>query len=107
MEEVDLEAQFLLEERGACLNIPHEQDRRYILQERLARRNPGRPECSGRCCFQLRPIPISGFNRNDLLRLGKSELERQHLAVRQGLIAFKLADPPANGIVSFAMPAEP
>src|SRR5229473_356753 len=106
MEKVDLEAQLLLEEGGARLNVPHAQDRRYILQERRARRSARRLGCSGRCRFQLRPTLISGFHRNDLLRHGKSELKRQYFAVGQRLVAFEPAYLPANRIVSFAMPAE-
>src|ERR1700688_2883347 len=106
MEEVDLEAQLLLEEGGACLNIPHAQDRRYILQERRARRTARRLGGFGRCRFQLRPALISGSHRTDLLRHGRSDLKRKYCAVGKRLVAFEPASPPANRIVSFAMPAE-
>src|SRR5271155_3354269 len=97
MEEVDLEAQLLLEEGGARRNIPHQQDRHHLPQEVLARRSAWRLGCSGRCRFQLSPSLISGFHRDDLLRRSESELQCQHFAVRQELIAFELANPPACG----------
>ena len=76
MEEVDLEAELLLEEGGAGRNIPHEQDRHHLFQELLARGSARRPVCSGRCRFQLRPTTISRFHRDDFLCHGERELQR-------------------------------
>src|ERR1700722_5789921 len=49
-----------------------------------------------RCRFQLRPTPISGFHRDDLLRPGKSELKRQYFTIGQSLVTFEPASPPST-----------
>src|SRR5262249_54614084 len=105
MQEVDRETERVLEKRGRCFHVGHEDHRHRAREPKCRRCGSGLRGPVSLRNLQRRPTRVASLERDDLLRLAKWELEGERLTISQRLVAGETTNPPTDRIVALAMPA--